>query len=72
MNLNTQFCLLKTLPEAFSLLCTQVVSYLCQNDSAGVSQHLPSDLQCLLVGKVSQKFGYLLCHVELARIVPFL
>lgn len=62
---------IKDLPEPFGLLSAQVVDYFCQNESAGVSQHLPSDLQYLLVGKVSQKFCYLLHPLALARTVPF-
>lgn len=57
---------MKDLSEPFSLLSAQVVSSLCQNESAGVSQHLP----LALVGKGSQN-SYLLHCVELARIVPF-
>ncbi|OPJ68183.1 hypothetical protein AV530_013696 [Patagioenas fasciata monilis] len=41
----------RDLSEPLGPLSTEVLSYLCQNESAGVSQHLPSDLQYLLVGK---------------------
>lgn len=40
----------KDLSETLSLLSAQVVSYLCLKESAGVSQQLLTDLQCLLVG----------------------